>query len=363
MEQAVFAFVFPGTPVSCVEFGSGHINTTLKITTDEGKEYVLQMINKNVFAEPEKVIANAGAVTEFLRSHSSDPYASLHYLTTREGKFFHLDKSGNYWRMYEYIPGFGLDAPQSDEDFYQSALAYGRFQNLLTDFPAETLHETIPQFHNTVIRYQQLKQSIAADSMGRAREVQEEIAFLLSREEKAGTLQRMLEAGELPLRVTHNDTKLNNVLLDLTTRKSLCVLDLDTVMPGLSVLDFGDSIRFGAATCAEDEQDPGKVHMDLHLFEVYTRGDLEAAPNLTDTEVAMLPMGALVITLELATRFLKDYLDGDIYFRIRTPDQNRIRARNQILLAADMERKLPEMERIVREVRSQTCNTWELTTK
>ena len=199
-------------------------------------------------------------------------------------------------------------------------------------------------------RYRQFKESVKNDSVGRAAGVQKEIQFLMDMEELACSLQKMRESGELPLRVTHNDTKLNNVLLDKATRKSLCVLDLDTVMPGLSLHDFGDSIRFGAATAAEDEEDVSKMRLDLHLFEVYTRGFLEAAAALTDTEVKMLPLGALSITVELATRFLKDYLDGDLYFKTAYPEHNLIRARSQIKLAADMFSKLDDMNRIVAEV-------------
>ena len=174
---------------------------------------------------------------------------------------------------------------------------------------------------------------------------------MLAREEMGGTIQRMLDAGELPLRVTHNDTKLNNVLLDAKTHKGVCVLDLDTVMPGSSLYDFGDSIRFGAPTAGEDEVDPAKVGIDLHLFEVYTRGFLEAVPSLTEKEIDMLPMGAFIMTLELVVRFLKDYLDGDLYFRVSHPEHNLVRARNQLALAHDMEKKLPEMQRIVNELR------------
>jgi Ser/Thr protein kinase RdoA (MazF antagonist) len=204
-----------------------------------------------------------------------------------------------------------------------------------------------------VDRYRLFREAVEANPCGRLALVQEDVKFLLDREEKGSVLQRMRENGELPLRVTHNDTKLNNVLLDQKTRKSLCVLDLDTVMPGLSVYDFGDSIRFGAATAPEDEQDLSKMHLDLNLFQIYTKGYLEAAPSLTETEVKMLPVGAYVMTLELATRFLKDYLEGDLYFKIDYPDHNLVRARSQMKLVADMESKWDEMNRIVEEVASQ----------
>ena len=347
IEKSAYAFRLDGTPVKCQVFGHGHINHTLKITTDTGAEYVLQRINTYVFKEPVRLMENVSAVTDFLRRRVEDPRHALHFLLTHDGKYYHMDDEGQYWRCYDFVGGFCLDAPESDEDFYQSAIAFGRFQTLLSDFPAETLYETIPEFHNTTDRYRQFRESVAADAVGRAAGVKADIDFLLEREDLACTLQNMRQEGLLPLRVTHNDTKLNNVLLDRVTRKALCVLDLDTVMPGLSLYDFGDSIRFGAATAAEDEPDLSKMALDLHLFEVYTRGYLEAANALTDTEIAMLPMGALAVTLELATRFLKDYLDGDLYFKTAYPEHNLVRARTQMKLAWDMQQKWDEMNRIV----------------
>lgn len=353
IEKTAQKFKIRGTPVSCKEFGSGHINHTVKVVTDSGNEYVLQRINKYVFKDPVRLMENVGSVTDFLRERVDDPRMALHFIPTHDGLFYYVDEDGEYWRMYDFIGGFCLDAPESEEDFYQSALAFGRFQHMLSEFPAHTLFETIPEFHNTIDRYRQLRESIAEDACGRLAEVQSDVDFLMEREELGCTLQRMRESGELPLRVTHNDTKLNNVLLDKDTRKSLCVLDLDTVMPGLSLYDFGDSIRFGAATAAEDEQDLSKMSMDLHLFEVYTKGFLEAATSLTEMEVKMLPMGAFVITLELATRFMKDHLDGDKYFKIAYPGHNLVRARAQMKLAADMQSKLDEMDRIVAKVAAQ----------
>ena len=350
LEKIASSFRIDGCPVSCQEFGSGHINYTVKVLTDSGNEYVLQRINKFVFKDPVRLMDNVGSVTDFLRTRVEDPQMALHFISTHDGKFYFLDEDEEYWRMYDFIGGFCLDAPESEEDFYQSAIAFGRFQHMLSDFPAHTLFETIPEFHNTVDRYRQLRESIAADACGRLAGVKEDIAFMLDREELACRLQKLRESGELPLRVTHNDTKLNNVLLEKDTRKALCVLELDTVMPGLSLYDFGDSIRFGAATAAEDEPDISKMSMDLHLFEVYTRGYLEAATALTDREVELLPLGAFVITLELATRFMKDYLDGDVYFKVAYPEHNLVRARAQMKLAADMQSKFDEMNRIVAQV-------------
>ncbi len=351
IEKAACAFQTDGAPVDCKAFGHGHINNTFCVTTDTGSKYVLQRINKYVFKNPIRVMANTSSVTNYLRQRVEDPRMTLHFLPTKDGKYYFKSCDGEFWRMYDFVGGFTLDMPESDEDFYQSALAFGRFQELLSDYPADTLYEIIPNFHNTIDRYVQFKESVDMDIVGRVEEVQEDIQFLLAREEVGGILQKMLNAGILPLRVTHNDTKLNNVLLDTATRKSLCVLDLDTVMPGSSLYDFGDSIRFGAATAAEDEPDTSKMTLDLHLFEVYTKGFLEAAPSLTNMEVSMLPLGAYIMTLELAVRFLKDYLDGDLYFsKIAYPEHNLVRARSQMALVADMEKKWTQMNLIVAKV-------------
>ena len=354
IEKAAFAFQTNGAPVDCKAFGHGHINNTFCVTTDSGAKYVLQRINKYVFKNPIRVMANTSSVTNYLRQRVEDPRMTLHFLPTKDGRYYHKSCDGEFWRMYDFVGGFTLDMPESDEDFYQSALAFGRFQELLSDYPADTLYEIIPNFHNTVDRYAQFKESVDLDIVGRVEEVREDIQFLLAREEKGGILQKLLNAGLLPLRVTHNDTKLNNVLLDTETRKSLCVLDLDTVMPGSSLYDFGDSIRFGAATAAEDEPDTTKMTLDLHLFEVYTKGFLEAAPSLTDMEVLMLPLGAYIMTLELAVRFLKDYLDGDLYFsKIAYPEHNLVRARSQMALVADMEKKWTQLNLIVAKAADQ----------
>ena len=349
LPSAAFAFQTTGNPIFCQEFGQGHINQTLKVETDSGELYILQRINQYVFHKPEKLMENACAITSFLRQKDPDPRHALHFIPALDGNHFHVDSEGEFWRMYKYVEGLSLDAPETEEDFYQSALAFGKFQALLSDFPAASLHETIPEFHNTIDRFRLLREAVQSDVCGRAAGVQQELAFLYQHEELACTLQRLRQQGQLPLRVTHNDTKLNNVLLDCDTRKSLCILDLDTVMPGLSLYDFGDSIRFGATTAASE--DDSAVQLDLHLFRVYTEGFLSAATDLTDTEIEMLPLSTFVITLELATRFLKDYLDGDKYFRIAYPQQNLDRARSQMHLAADMLTKMEDMQRIVAEIR------------
>ena len=349
-ESIVRAFKVKGDPISCKPFGSGHINHTLKIVTDAGAEYVLQRINKHVFKNPEQLMENLTAVTKYLRKHEDDTKMALHFIRTHYNQYFYVDDHGDYWRMYDFVGGFCLDMPETNADFYESALAFGHFQSMLADFPAETLHETIPEFHNTIDRYRQFKEVLKKDPCGRLAGVRNEVQFLKDREELAGTLQRMRESGELPLRVTHNDTKLNNVLLDRKTRKFLCVLDLDTVMPGLSLYDYGDSIRFGAATAEEDEWDLSKMTLDLERFEIYTKGYMEACPTLTDKEVEMMPMGALIMTLEVGLRFLTDYIDGDHYFKIAYSDHNLVRARTQLRLVADMQSKWDEMNRIVAKV-------------
>ena len=351
-QKIAMQFRIEGTPVSCEGFGHGHINQTYKVITDADRAYVLQRINKYVFTNPPRLMDNASRVTAFIREQG---LMALHFIECANGTCCLCDEAGEYWRCYEFVEGFSMDAPETAEDFYQSALAFGAFQNQLSGFPADTLYETIPNFHNTPDRFRQLKESIAADSQGRLATARPEVEFYLANEELGSRLQNMLLAGQLPLRVTHNDTKLNNVLLDNDTHKPLCVLDLDTVMPGLSAYDFGDSIRFGACTAAEDEPDASKMKLDAELFAIYAKGYLEAAPSLTDKEVEALPLGAFTMTLECGSRFLKDYLDGDKYFRTAYPEHNLVRCRTQMALAADMLARWEEMNaivaRIAREVR------------
>ena len=251
--------------------------------------------------------------------------------------------------MYDFVEGtICLQLPETDEDFYQSAVGFGTFQQLLTDFPAAKLHETIPNFHNTPDRYRALLETLERDPMHRAAQVQPEIEFALARQAEMSAIQNALTAGELPLRVTHNDTKLNNVLLDAKTRKALCVIDLDTVMPGSSLYDFGDSIRTGANDCAEDEPDQSKVHFDLHLYEVFAKGYLSTAgASMSMAEKKSLAWGARLMTLECGIRFLTDYLEGDHYFHIARPDHNLDRARTQFTLVRQMEEVFDQMLEIV----------------
>ena len=351
MQNAIYRFKLDGTPVRCKTYGCGHINRTYLVCTDAGRQYILQRINGAVFPDPEGLMENVTAVIDFLEKKTDDPRGCLRLNPTVDGRMFWDDGKGNIWRLFDFVgDGICLQAPETPEDFYQSAIAFGTFQNQLADFPAETLHETIPNFHNTPDRYRKLRRALAADKLGRAKQVQPEIDFVLAREEEAGALQRMRDSGELPTRVTHNDTKLNNVMLDARTRKALCVIDLDTVMPGLAAYDFGDSIRFGAAPAAEDEKDLSKMEMSMDAFETFTRGFLEACPGLTEREKQTLPLGAKIMTLECGVRFLTDYLEGDVYFAVHRPEHNLDRARTQFKLVADMERKWDAMAAAVARV-------------
>ena len=349
-EQVLKSFSLDSKPVSCERYGCGHINVTYLVVTESGRRYILQKINNSIFKDVPGLMGNIAAVTKYLRTIISDPRGVLTLVPTTDGADYLEFDDGSFWRVYDFVEqSLCLQAPESADDFYQSAVAFGTFQQQLKDFPAETLCEVIPNFHNTVDRYRIFKEALAADVCGRAANVKAEIEFALAREEEAGTLVNMLAEGKLPLRVTHNDTKLNNVMLDEATRKPLCVIDLDTTMPGLSLYDFGDSIRFGAATAAEDEKDLSKMVMDIKLFETYTKGFLSACPGLTENERDMLPMGAKLMTLECGVRFLTDYLSGDTYFRTHYEGQNLDRCRTQFKLVADMESKWEDMKRIVKE--------------
>lgn len=342
-------YALDGSVISCERYGCGHINETYLVHTASGKRYILQKINHHIFKDVPGLMENIAAVTGFLRNRETDPRRVLTLVPTAGGESY-LQLEGGYWRVYDFVEGsICLQAPESKEDFYQSAVAFGAFQQQLQDFPAYTLHETLPNFHNTADRYRIFREVLTADPMGRAKDVQPEIEFALAREQEAATLVRMLENGQLPLRVTHNDTKLNNVMLDAATRTPLCVIDLDTVMPGLSAYDFGDSIRFGAATAAEDETDLSKMEMDLSLFRTFTEGFVSACSDLTAMEKRMLPMGAKLMTLECGVRFLTDYLDGDHYFATHRPGHNLDRCRTQFKLVADMESKWQAMGAIVQE--------------
>lgn len=343
-------FQLDGTPLSCERYGNGHINETYLVKTEKDSWYILQKINDRIFRHVDRLMSNIARVTGFLASGQNDPRLVLTLVKTLEGADY-LSCEEGFFRTYVFVrDSVCLDRAESPNDFYQSAVAFGRFQNDLAAFPAHTLFETIPHFHDTPARYKALHEAIQNDLKGRASKAQEEIRFALAREPEADTMTGMLRRGDLPLRVTHNDTKLNNVMLDAKTRTPLCVIDLDTVMPGLAGNDFGDSIRFGASTAAEDETDLSLVQMSLELFAAYARGFLEeCGKNLSPNEISTLPWGAKLMTLECGVRFLTDYLNGDSYFHIKRPDHNLDRCRTQFKLVADMESKWQEMNDIIKE--------------
>ena len=353
MEYIYKHFQLDGLPISCTRYGSGHINETYLLVTSRPHLYILQKLNPRVFGNLTGLMNNVIAVTEHLRKKEPDPRHSLILVPTVDGKPYLMTDNGECWRLYEFVlNSLCMDKPETSEDFRQSGVAFGQFQNQLADFPAETLVETIPHFHDTPDRYRLFREAIAADKAGRLKDVKADVDAYLAYEEEATTLINLLNAGELPLRVTQNDTKLNNVMLDLSTRQPLCVIDLDTVMPGLAANDFGDSIRFGASTAAEDEKDLSKVTMSLDLFRIYAEGFLSACGSrLTDKEIETLPMGAKLMTLECGVRFLTDYLNGDIYFRVAYSEHNLDRCRTQLKLVTDMETKWDEMQQIIRSIR------------
>ena len=342
-------FQTKGAALSCEPYGNGHINVTYLVKTDE-EQYILQRINHHIFQDVPGLMRNVERVTAFLAEKDPDPRHSLHLVPAKDGAAY-VEAEGEFYRMYDFVhDSICLDAPETDEDFYQSAVAFGSFQRQLADFPANELSETIPRFHDTPNRYRALRAAIEKDALGRAASCREEIEFALTREADAAVMINLLAAGELPLRVTHNDTKLNNVMLDAKTRKPLCVIDLDTVMPGMAANDFGDSIRFGANTGAEDEKDLKKISLSLARYEAFARGFLEACGKaLTPKEIETLPWGAKLMTLECGVRFLTDYLEGDTYFRIHRPEHNLDRTRTQFALVADMEKKWTQMCDIVKE--------------
>ena len=353
LREALNAYNWKEVPATAERYGHGHINVTYVIPAPDGARYILQRVNKNVFKKPVELMENVAAVTNYLSARTDDPRGCLRLIPTKDGENFFTDSEGHYWRVYLFITdSICLQQAETGEDFRQSAIAFGDFQKQLQDFPAETLHEVIPNFHDTKDRYRLFKEAVKADKAGRAKYVQPEIEFYMNREDFAGQIVDKLQDGSLPLRVTHNDTKLNNVMLDKDTRKALCVIDLDTVMPGSALYDYGDSIRFGASTAAEDEKDLNKVNMDLELFKMYTDGYLSACgDSLTDLEIDMLPVGAKMMTLECGMRFLTDYLDGDTYFKTSYDEQNLDRTRTHIKLVSDMEEKWDDMNRIVEEAR------------
>ena len=358
LEDAIYAFGF-GNRCSYVKpFGAGHINETYAVYMPgrEGDElsYVLQRVNSNVFKDPAGVMDNIFGVTEYLRNvirrEGGDPdRETLSYIKTKSGCNYFEDSEGEPWRCYNFIPdSVCYQLVEEPEQFYQSGSSFGHFLKQLCDYPASKLNETIPDFHNTVKRFGAFQVALKRDLKNRAASCRPEIDFALAREKDCGVLVEQQDAGILPLRVTHNDTKLNNILFDEKTGKGLCIIDLDTIMPGLAANDFGDSIRFGAATAEEDEPNLDLMHFDISLYELYVKGYLEETKDvLTEAEIKSLPWGARLMTLECGIRFLTDYLQGDTYFKTDYPEHNLVRARTQFRLVDEMEQQFDRMQEIV----------------
>ena len=353
------AFAVEGRWRSCCPIPSGHINDTYCSEFEAaGKRvrYVNQRINHLVFREPEKLMENIERVTAFARERivaaGGDPMReTLTIVPTLDGRSFHKSSDGNYWRMFHYIDGARTyDKVEDLRHVYAASRAFGAFQKMLSRLPGGRLHETIPYFHHTRKRFEAFREALAKDAVARAAGVGAEIAFVLAREKDTGVVVDGLAAGRIPERVTHNDTKLNNVMIDDRTGQGICVIDLDTVMPGSVLYDFGDSVRLGAATAAEDERDLAKVGFDLRLFERLAAGYLDAARDfLADAETRLLAFSAKLLTLECGIRFLTDHLKGDVYFKVHRDGHNLDRARTQFKMVAEMERRMGEMEAVVRK--------------
>ena len=339
-------FCIEGDIVDIQPYGEGHINVTLLVTTTV-KKYLLQKMNVRVFPDPVSLMNNISGVTEHLTARGIE---TLEVIPTVDGKNF-IHGVENY-RMYKFIENTITYQTASDKNaFRNSGKAFGEFQNYLAEFDASKLVETIKRFHDTPKRFNDFKIALAEDKLGRAKTCKEEIDFILSHEDTYGIIMDGLKDGSIPLRVTHNDTKLNNILLDEKTGEARAVIDLDTVMPGSMLFDFGDSIRFGASTAAEDEKDLDKVHFDIELFKAYAEGYCSAVKDtITDREAELLPYSAYLMTIECGMRFLADYLAGDTYFATKYSDHNLVRARTQIRLASEHEKQFDEMKKIVFDI-------------
>lgn len=359
LEKVISSFDLGGQVIAVeTNYGEGHINSTnlVHVRTDSGEEvgYIFQRINTEAFRNPDELMENLIGVTKYLaeriEEEGGDPMReTLHFLHARDGKPYSLTDSGEYWRAYRFISNVDTyQQAKTAEDFAKSGEAFARFNVRLADYPVDTLHETIKNFHDTTERYANFEKAVLLDSQGRANTVQDEIDFVRAREEESGILVGLLKAGQLPQRVTHNDTKLNNVLFDKETGKGITVIDLDTVMPGLTAYDYGDAIRFGASTAVEDETDLDKVHFSLEYYEAYTEAFLGVmGKSLTRREILTLPWGAKLMTYECGMRFLTDYLSGDVYFGIKRPNHNLDRARTQFKLIKDMEEQWDAMYEVI----------------
>ncbi len=355
-------FCFTGSLETAAPYGLGHINDTFQLLfrQPDGPErrYILQRINQFVFKNPEALMENIERVTRHLRkkilSAGGDPLReTLNLVPARDQRTFYRDAQGEYWRAFLFIEGARTyESAENPEHIYQVARAFGNFQHMLADFPAAQLHETIPSFHDTPRRFLAFQEAVAKDSYGRVAAVRDEIRFLEQRKTDTHVLVDGIARGNLPIRVTHNDTKFNNVMIDDRTGLAVCILDLDTVMPGLALFDFGDAVRSGAALAAEDEPDSTKAGISLKIFDHLVHGYLDAARHfLTPAELDFLAFSARLITLEQAIRFLTDYLNGDIYYKVHRSGHNLDRARTQIAMLRDMEDRFAQMQTLVEKYR------------
>jgi hypothetical protein len=359
LEDICAAFAVEGRWISSCPIPSGHINDTYCSKFEDGRrtiQYVNQRINHLVFREPEKLMENIERVTRFAREKilavGGDPdRETLTIVPTRDGRTYHRTPEGAYWRTFSYIGGARTyDRVEDLRHVYSASKAFGNFQKMLAELPGARLHETIPDFHHTRKRYDAFLAALEFDPVHRAAVVKPEIDFVLAHEKDAGDVVDGLLSGRIPERVTHNDTKLNNVMIDDRTGEGICVIDLDTVMPGSILYDFGDSVRLGAATAAEDERDLAKVGFDLGLFDRLAAGYLDAARDfLVPAETERLAFSAKLLTLECGIRFLTDHLKGDVYFKVHREGHNLDRCRTQFKMVAEMEKQMAAMDAVVRK--------------
>ena len=346
------SFRIQGSYVESELIPVGNVNKTYKVTykREEGilKSYIVQQVNTFVFKKPEQVMHNIDLVTEHIRAKSTEGIP-LHFHHTADRKtYIYADDA--FWRLYNNIPSVTYNTCENTEVLQHAGEAFGRFQKNLADFNAEQLYETIPNFHNTPERLRTLFEDAEKDPLGLAGSVREELSYIQSVSSQACEMARMQRGGRLPLRVTHNDTKINNVLFDRNTNRALTIIDLDTVMPGLVGHDFGDAIRFGANYVAEDSREYEKAGCNMELFSAFTRGFIsQTRDTLTADEIQTLPLSVFTLAVELASRFLDDYLLGNVYFRTEYPEHNLVRTRCQLNMARDVMKKMGEMERIIRE--------------
>ncbi len=344
-------FALEGTVDSIEPYGDGHINTTYLVTTD-GPRYILQRMNTGIFPDTANLMRNVELVTAALKARGKE---TLDIVRTTSGDTW-AEIDGGAWRVYRFIEHtMSYNLVPNPDVFREAGGAFGDFQNFLSGFDANQLTETIAHFHDTPHRFEDFKKALAADELGRAAGCGPEIEFYLSHADQYAVVMDGLRDGSIPLRVTHNDTKLNNILMDATTGKARAIIDLDTIMPGSMLFDFGDSIRFGASTALEDERDLDKVHFSTDLFRAYTEGFVgELRGSVTEREAELLPFSGNLLTMECGMRFLADYLEGDVYFATKYPEHNLVRSRTQIKLVREMEQRADETRAIVADVMEAT---------